>query len=69
MFTIGGGDVGFEIDFSSLWPNRLGIGYTLGVEAGMSFNGIQGDSEKSVSVYSAATLECITSRFPASLQE
>jgi len=49
----GGGDIGFEIDLSSIWPNPAGIGYTLGVEGGMLFNGIQGDEEKSLSIYSA----------------
>jgi hypothetical protein len=54
MYGIGGGgDIGFEIDLSSIWPNPVGIGYTLGVEGGMLFNSIQGDEEKSLSIYSA----------------
>jgi len=53
MYTVGGGgDIGFEVDFSSIWPNPLGIGYTLGAEGGMLINGIDGSDEKSVSIYS-----------------
>ncbi|MDR1175295.1 MAG: hypothetical protein LBK83_07495, partial [Treponema sp.] len=26
--TGGGGALGFDIDLSSIWPNRLGLGYT-----------------------------------------
>jgi len=53
MYSIGGGgDLGFEADISSVLPNPLGIGYTLGVEGGMLFNGIQGETDKSVSIYS-----------------
>ena len=54
MYTIGGGgDLGFEVDFSSIWPNPLGIGYTFGAEGGMVFNGIEdGKKEKSVAIYS-----------------
>jgi len=50
--TGGGGDIGFEADLSSLWPNPLGIGYTVGIEGGMLLNGIQSEDEKSVSIYS-----------------
>jgi len=50
--TGGGGSLGFEVDFSSLWPNPLGIGYTLGVEGSMVFNGIRGDVQKNLSIYS-----------------
>jgi len=49
----GGGDLGFELDLSSAWPNPLGIGYTLGVEGGLLINPIQGKDEKNVSIYSA----------------
>jgi hypothetical protein len=48
----GGGDLGFEVDLSSVLSNPLGIGYTLGVEGGMLFSGIQTDVEKSVAIYS-----------------
>jgi hypothetical protein len=54
MYSMGGGgDIGFEIDLSSVWPNAAGIGYTLGVEGGMLFNGIKGEGDKSLSIYSA----------------
>jgi hypothetical protein len=32
--TGGGGDIGFEIDLASIWPNALGLGYTAGLEGG-----------------------------------
>jgi hypothetical protein len=54
MYSMGGGgDLGFEIDLSSVLLNPLGIGYTLGVEGGMLFSGINGEGDKSVSIYSA----------------
>jgi hypothetical protein len=49
----GGGELGFEIDLSTVWPNPLGIGYTLGAEAGMTLNALQGDNGENVSFYSA----------------
>ncbi|GBU29450.1 hypothetical protein R84B8_03015 [Treponema sp. R8-4-B8] len=52
MYGIGGGgDLGFEVDLSSVLPNPLGIGYTLGVEGGLLMNSIQGETEKNVSIY------------------
>ena len=54
MYSIGGGgDLNLEADISSVLPNPLGIGYTLGVEGGMLFNGIQGETDKGLSIYSA----------------
>jgi len=54
MFDIGGGgDIGFEVDLSSVWPNAAGIGYTLGIEGGMLFSNIQSEGDKSVNIYSA----------------
>jgi hypothetical protein len=53
MYGIGGGgDLGFEVDLSTLLPNPLGIGYTLGVEGGLLLSGMQGESEKNVNIYS-----------------
>jgi len=53
MYSIGGGgDIGFEIDLSSIWPNPIGLSYTLGVEGGMLLNGIEGDVEKQVGIFS-----------------
>jgi hypothetical protein len=49
----GGGELGFEVDLSTVWPNPLGIGYTAGLEAGMTLNAIQGDTPENVSFYSA----------------
>jgi hypothetical protein len=34
--TGGGGDIGFEIDLAGIWPNALGLGYTAGLEGGLS---------------------------------
>ncbi|MDR0313781.1 MAG: hypothetical protein LBI14_09295 [Treponema sp.] len=49
----GGGELGFEIDLSTVWPNLLGLGYTAGLEAGMTLNAVQGESIENVSFYSA----------------
>jgi hypothetical protein len=48
----GGGELGFEVDLSTVWPNPLGIGYTLGVETGMTLNTLQADNSENVSFYS-----------------
>ena len=48
----GGGALGFEIDLATVWPNPLGLGYTLGVEGGLLFNPLQGDDPVNVSFYS-----------------
>ena len=48
----GGGELGFEVDLSTIWPNRLGLGYTAGLEPGLQFNPMQGDSQVNVSFYS-----------------
>ena len=53
MYDIGGGgDLCLEIDFSSLWPNPAGLGYTLGAEGGILFSPLHGDKDKSVNFYS-----------------
>jgi len=53
MYTIGGGgDIGLEIDFSTIWPNPLGVGYTLGVEGGMMINPFLNEGETNISFYS-----------------
>jgi tetratricopeptide (TPR) repeat protein len=49
----GGGELGFEVDLSTVWSNPLGIGYTFGVEAGMTLNPLQIDKPENVSLYSA----------------
>ena len=48
----GGGELGFEIDLSTIWPNPLGIGYTLGIEGGMLINALESDSAKNIFFYS-----------------
>jgi len=49
----GGGEVGLELDLSTVWPNPIGLGYTLGVEGGMQINPMQNDDEKNIQYYSA----------------
>jgi len=36
--TGGGGGLGLDIDLSTIFPNPLGLGYTIGLEGGLSFN-------------------------------
>jgi tetratricopeptide (TPR) repeat protein len=36
--TGGGGELGFDIDFASVWPNPLGLGYTAGIEGGFLYS-------------------------------
>ena len=50
----GGGEVGFEIDLATIWPNPMSLGYTLGLEGGMFINPMLGDSPENVSFYSGA---------------
>jgi len=51
--TGGGGEIGFEIDLSTILPNPLGVGYTLGVEGGLTLNPLMDESGKNISLYSA----------------
>ena len=48
----GGGDIGLDVDLSSIWPNPIGLGYTLGLEGGLLFNEVKSDDPKNLSVYS-----------------
>ena len=48
----GGGDLGFEVDFSTIWPNPLGIGYTLGIEGGALMSQVLSDTPTNVQIYS-----------------
>jgi len=50
--TGGGGELGFEIDLSSVLSNPIGLGYTLGVEGGLLISPINGDKDKSAAFYS-----------------
>ena len=53
MYSVGGGgDIGFEIDLSTVWPNPLGLGYAAGIEGGMMINPFRGDDAVNVSFYS-----------------
>jgi len=52
-YDMGGGtDIGFDIDLSSVWPNPFSIGYTAGLEAGMTTNPVLGNDPKSLMMYS-----------------
>ena len=51
--TGGGGEIGFEADLSTIWPNPLGLGYTFGLEAAMLLNPLQSEQAENVSFYSA----------------
>jgi len=54
MYSTGGGvDVGLELDVYTIFPNPLGIGYTLGVEGGMMINPFLNEGESNISFYSA----------------
>ena len=47
-----GGELGFEVDLSTVWPNRIGLGYTAGLETGLLFNPLKGDEPSNISFYS-----------------
>ena len=54
MYSIGGGgDIGFEVDISTILTNPLGIGYTFGFEGGMMINPFLNDKGMNVNFYSA----------------
>ena len=50
----GGGELGFEIDLATVWPNPLGLGYTVGLDGAMVINPMLGDDSTNVSFYSGA---------------
>ncbi|MDR1319049.1 MAG: hypothetical protein LBJ90_05445 [Treponema sp.] len=50
-FDIGGG-LGFDIDFASLWPNPLGLGYTVGIEGGLLYNPYKQPASGNAQIYS-----------------
>ncbi|MDR2477780.1 MAG: hypothetical protein LBD48_00550 [Treponema sp.] len=50
--TGGGGALGLEADFSSIWPNPLGLGYSAGIEGAFHYNPLDIASEGSVQLYS-----------------
>ncbi|AEF80052.1 hypothetical protein [Leadbettera azotonutricia] len=49
----GGGDLLFDLDLSSVWPNPLGIGYTAGIEGGINYAPLASGTDKGLSLYSA----------------
>ena len=51
--TGGGGELGFEADLSTIWPNPPGIGYTFGMEAAMLVNQSLTAQAKNISFYQA----------------
>jgi len=45
MYNMGwGGEIGAEIDLSTIWSNPLGLGYTTGLEGGFLFKPFRGDT-------------------------
>jgi hypothetical protein len=48
----GGGELGFELDFASIWPNPLGLGYTAGIEGGLLSNPYKQPAPGNVQTYS-----------------
>jgi len=48
----GGADVGFEIDLSTVLPNPISLGYTAGLEGGMTTNPVQSNDPKNLIIYS-----------------
>ena len=52
-YDIGGGaDIGFEFDISSVLPNPLSIGYTVGLEGGMTTMPVMRDDPTNIMFYS-----------------
>jgi len=48
----GGADLGFEVDLSTVWPNPISLGYTAGLEGGMTTNPVQSNDPKNLLIYS-----------------
>jgi hypothetical protein len=48
----GGGGLGLDIDLSSIWPNPLGLGYTVGLEGGLGFTSYKAPAEGTLQIYS-----------------
>ena len=53
-YNLGGGmDIGLELDFSSIWPNPYGLGFSFGFEGGVTNNALQiKDDTMNLSSYS-----------------
>ncbi|MDR0708771.1 MAG: hypothetical protein LBF77_01740 [Spirochaetaceae bacterium] len=48
----GGGELGFDIDFASIWSNPLGLGYTAGIEGGLLYSPYKPPASGNVQIYS-----------------
>jgi tetratricopeptide (TPR) repeat protein len=48
----GGGGLLFDVDFSSLWPNPIGLGYAAGLEAALGFAPLASGGGESLSLFS-----------------
>jgi hypothetical protein len=48
----GGGELGFDIDFASIWPNSLGLGYTAGIEGGLLYTPYKSPASGNLQIYS-----------------
>jgi hypothetical protein len=48
----GGGELGFDLDLASIWPNPLGLGYTAGIEGGLLFIPYKSPASGNVQIYS-----------------
>ena len=48
----GGGELGFDLDLASIWPNPLGLGYTAGIEGGLLFTPYKSPASGSAQFYS-----------------
>ncbi|MDR2159301.1 MAG: hypothetical protein LBP23_04445 [Treponema sp.] len=48
----GGGELGFELDFASIWPNPLGLGYTAGFEGGLLYTPYKPPASGDAQIYS-----------------
>ena len=57
MYSVGGGgELGFEIDLASVWPNPQNISYTLGLEGAMLVSPMFGNDLENVSFYSGSAM-------------
>ena len=52
-YGIGGGaNLGFEADLASVWPNPLGLGYTVGIEGLFLYNSLKSYLDSTLQMYS-----------------
>ncbi|MFP3040334.1 tetratricopeptide repeat protein [Treponema primitia] len=54
LYTMGGGgEVGFDLDISSIFPTPLGFSYTAGFEAGYGFSPLSEGADGNLQIYAA----------------